>query len=73
MTALPRVVLVHGGWADDSSWSPVFERLPAVGQTVTAPQFSLHPSRTMRPGYGWCSRDKAAPRSLATIPMAGRL
>src|SRR5215472_7696932 len=42
MTALPNVVLVHGAWADGSSWSAVIERLQAEGYKVTAPQFSLH-------------------------------
>jgi pimeloyl-ACP methyl ester carboxylesterase len=41
MTALPNVVLVHGAWADGSSWSAVIERLQAEGYKVTAPQFSL--------------------------------
>jgi pimeloyl-ACP methyl ester carboxylesterase len=33
--------LVHGAWADGSSWSAVVERLQADGYTVTAPQFPL--------------------------------
>ena len=33
------VVLVHGAWADGSSWSGVIERLQADGYHVTAPQF----------------------------------
>jgi pimeloyl-ACP methyl ester carboxylesterase len=39
MSALPNVVLVHGAWADGSSWSAVIERLQAKGYNVTAPQF----------------------------------
>ena len=39
MTALRNVVLVHGAWADGSSWSAVIERLQAKGYDVTAPQF----------------------------------
>ncbi len=35
------VVLVHGAWADGSSWSGVIERLQALGCNVTAPQFPL--------------------------------
>ncbi len=35
------IVLVHGGWADGSSWSAVIERLQADGYNVTAPQFLL--------------------------------
>ena len=39
MSARPNIVLVHGAWADGSSWSAVIERLQADGYTVTAPQF----------------------------------
>jgi len=35
------IVLVHGAWADGSSWSSVIERLQADGYNVTAPQFPL--------------------------------
>ena len=35
------IVLVHGAWADGSSWSGVIERLQADGYTVTAPQFPM--------------------------------
>jgi pimeloyl-ACP methyl ester carboxylesterase len=41
MTAQPNIVLVHGAWADGSSWSAVIEHLQADGYRVTAPQFSL--------------------------------
>ena len=33
------IVLVHGAWADGSSWAGVIERLQARGYHVTAPQF----------------------------------
>ena len=39
MNARPNIVLVHGAWADGSSWSAVIERLQADGYKVTAPQF----------------------------------
>jgi len=39
MVKKPNVVLVHGAWADGSSWSAVIEALQANGFTVTAPQF----------------------------------
>src|SRR6202453_2226253 len=39
MTTQPNIVLVHGAWADGTSWSPVIERLQAAGYNVTAPQF----------------------------------
>ena len=35
------VVLIHGAWADGSSWSAVIEQLQAEGYKVTAPQFPL--------------------------------
>jgi pimeloyl-ACP methyl ester carboxylesterase len=41
MTALPNIVLVHGAWADGSSWSAVIEQLQADGYKVTAPQFPM--------------------------------
>ena len=41
MTTRPGIVLVHGAWADGSSWSSVIERLQAGGYRVTAPQFPL--------------------------------
>jgi len=39
MSVRPNIVLVHGAWADGSSWSAVIERLQAEGYDVTAPQF----------------------------------
>ena len=39
MSEKPNIVLVHGAWADGSSWSAVIESLQADGYTVTAPQF----------------------------------
>jgi pimeloyl-ACP methyl ester carboxylesterase len=39
MTVQPKIVLVHGAWADGSCWSGVIERLQASGYDVTAPQF----------------------------------
>jgi len=41
MTTRPSIVLVHGAWADGSSWSSVIERLQADGYRVTASQFPL--------------------------------
>jgi len=36
MTALPNIVLVHGAWANGSSWSAVIERqfAPRMGATT---------------------------------------
>ena len=39
MTELPNIVLVHGAWADGSSWSAVVEALQAEDYNVIAPQF----------------------------------
>ncbi|MBI1282601.1 MAG: alpha/beta fold hydrolase [Anaerolineaceae bacterium] len=36
---LPNIVLVHGAWADGSSWAPVIKELQAAGYNVIAPQF----------------------------------
>jgi pimeloyl-ACP methyl ester carboxylesterase len=41
MQSRPNIVLVHGAWADGSSWSAVIEGLQADGYRVTAPQFPL--------------------------------
>jgi pimeloyl-ACP methyl ester carboxylesterase len=41
MNARSNIVLVHGAWADGSSWSAVIEQLQAKGYKVTAPQFPL--------------------------------
>src|SRR5271154_1332683 len=38
---MPNVVLVHGAWADGSSWSGVIESLQADGYSVMAPQFPM--------------------------------
>src|SRR5262245_8480859 len=37
----PNIVLVHGAWADGSSWSAAIDRLQAHGYRVTAPQLAL--------------------------------
>jgi pimeloyl-ACP methyl ester carboxylesterase len=39
MSEPPNIVLVHGAWADGSSWRAVIKALQAVGYNVTAPQF----------------------------------
>ena len=41
----PTIVLVHGAWADASSWDGVITRLQARGYTVVAP---ANPLRTLR-------------------------
>jgi pimeloyl-ACP methyl ester carboxylesterase len=37
----PNIVLVHGAWADGSSWSAVIQSLQSDGYKVVAPQFPL--------------------------------
>jgi pimeloyl-ACP methyl ester carboxylesterase len=39
MSKQPNIVLVHGAWADGSSWSAAIKSLQADGYSVTAPQF----------------------------------
>ena len=41
MNARQNIILVHGAWADGSSWSAVIERLQADGYHVAAPQFPM--------------------------------
>ena len=41
MSDQPNIVLVHGAWADGSSWSGVIRILQQDGYNVTAPQFPL--------------------------------
>ncbi|MBI1256400.1 MAG: alpha/beta fold hydrolase [Chloroflexi bacterium] len=41
MNSLPNIVLVHGAFADGSSWSSVIQQLQAKGYNVIAPQFPL--------------------------------
>jgi pimeloyl-ACP methyl ester carboxylesterase len=36
-TGKPSIVLVHGAWADGTSWNPVIKKLQAAGYTVYAP------------------------------------
>ena len=41
MSEQPNIVLVHGAWADGSSWSGVIRLLQKAGYDVMAPQFPL--------------------------------
>jgi len=45
----PTVVLVHGAWADGSSWNDVIERLQAEGLQVTAPAIHYAASPSTQP------------------------
>src|SRR4029077_11395113 len=42
MNGRPKIVLIHGAWADGSCWSSVIERLQADGLDVRAPQFPMN-------------------------------
>ena len=74
------VVLVHGAWADGSSWSEVIVRLQAAGMHVTAVQNPLTsladsvaaPTRgaPLRRSRRAMSAD-SAPRSHASPPPEG--
>jgi pimeloyl-ACP methyl ester carboxylesterase len=43
-TAKPTIILVHGGWADGSSWGKVITTLKNAGHRVIAVQLPLHNS-----------------------------
>src|SRR5262249_54108455 len=45
----PTIVLVHGDWADGSSWSSVIKRLQGKGFTVVAPPNLLRGPATDAP------------------------
>ncbi len=45
MSELPNIVLVHGAWADGSSWSAVIERLQADGLYRHRPAISRNLAR----------------------------
>jgi dienelactone hydrolase len=45
----PTVVLVHGAFADGSSWNGVIERLQSEGLRVTAPQIRYAASQSTPP------------------------
>jgi pimeloyl-ACP methyl ester carboxylesterase len=42
MNGRPKIVLIHGAWADGSCWSGVIQRLQADGFEVRAPQFPMN-------------------------------
>jgi hypothetical protein len=73
MTAQLNIVLVHGAWADGSSWSAVVQQLQSDGYNVTAPQFPesslandvarLHQVWTVRTARHWWPHIHMAARS----------
>lgn len=72
MSGLPSVVLVHGGWADGSSWSAVIERLQKKGFEVTAPQFALASLADDVPDFARSSLARTARRSWPDTHTADR-
>jgi pimeloyl-ACP methyl ester carboxylesterase len=60
MTERPNVLLIHGAFADGSSWSAVVADLQAKGYDVTAPQFPLtslaDDVRRLRQALAWHGR-----------------
>jgi pimeloyl-ACP methyl ester carboxylesterase len=48
----PTIVLVHGAWADSSSWSGVIQRLQGAGFTVLAP---ANPLRSLQSDSAYIS------------------
>ena len=72
MSELPNIVLVHGAWADGSSWSAVIESLQGRGYTVAAPQF---PETSLADDVArcvTCSLDRVARRLLRAAPTVVR-
>jgi len=51
--SLPNIVLVHGAFADGSSWSGVIELLQAEGYKVSAPQLREGLAPPSPPALPW--------------------
>jgi pimeloyl-ACP methyl ester carboxylesterase len=66
MADQPNIVLVHGAWADGSSWTAAIDRLQAAGYRVTAPQFPM--TRLAEPSI-LCGREDA---DRGRFPCASR-
>jgi pimeloyl-ACP methyl ester carboxylesterase len=54
MAKIPNVILIHGAWADGSSWAKVIPLLQAQGLSVTAAAWKSKPS-----SYLVATRDRA--------------
>ena len=65
-SASPSVVLVHGAYADGSSWSEVIKHLQGAGITVTAVQNPL----TSLPGRSTSSRQPG--QAIARLAVSAR-
>src|SRR4029079_15840513 len=67
----PTIVLVHGDWADASSWSAVTERLLAKGNKVVAPPNLLHGPATDAPYLASYLRSISGPIVLVAHSYGG--
>ena len=72
MSDKPNIVLVHGAWADGSSWSGVIESLQADGYTSPPRSSRRRRSRPTSRGCGRSSAVTAGRPSSPVIPTAGR-
>jgi len=63
MSEMPNIVLVHGAWADGSSWSAVNESLQADGYTIDgAAVFRRRPRQRRRaPAASSATSDRCGP------------
>jgi alpha-beta hydrolase superfamily lysophospholipase len=68
----PTVVLVHGAFADASSWNEVLKRLQAEGIQVTAPANPLRASPSTPPTSPAISTRSPARSLPSPIPTAVR-
>jgi pimeloyl-ACP methyl ester carboxylesterase len=67
-----RIVLVHGAWADGSSWAAVIRRLRQAGHDVVAPQF---PMTTLADNVARLSEvlaSQAVPTAVAATPTVAK-
>src|ERR1700675_4068976 len=65
------VVLVHGAWADGSSWSEVIPRLQAAGLHVTAVQNPLTSLADAVAATRWALAQQDGPTVLAGHSWSG--
>ena len=72
MTELPTILLIHGAFADGSSWSTVVADLQAKGYTVTAPQFPLTSLADDVARLRQAPPGRAGPPSWSGTPTGGR-
>ena len=66
-TTTPRIVLVHGAWADRAHWQRVIPPLEAAGCAVTAVQNSLTSLTMASPPPGGCRSCGGKRRTAWTI------